>query len=262
MALSNVLRMFGLGALGRGEAVQPGAPAAPASATALSYAPGSEELRAWRLAMQDPHRTNSFSAGSPEWLAFVEARRGGGAAAPAGPPTPSNRNDPPPPVPFSFTSPEHRARWQANYDAWQTRNGGISQQQWHRQNPYDPVEHEAQLDQMRPGWRTEFPQTPGALAVPQPGGPPERWAPEPGRQTTPEDYLYTMPDGRQVPWIPFINPYEQHQIQAGGQTPLSAFGGFGLRTPAGRSSSSYTGRQSPTPYPGFGSSPTPYPGWR
>jgi len=74
----------------------------------------------------------------------------------------ANPNDPPPPVPFGFQDDAARQRWQATYDAWQARNGGMDQQQWHQQNPYNPVEHEKQLDLNRPGWRTEFPQTPGA----------------------------------------------------------------------------------------------------
>jgi len=100
--------------------------------------------------------------------------------------------------------------------------------------------------------------------------------PPPAPPPAPEQYLYTLPDGRQVPWIPFIHPSAQGQIQAGGQIPLRAFGTFGVRAPAlgspwgrqsptpypGLSSSSYAGRQSSTPYPGFGSSPMPYPGWR
>jgi len=89
---------------------------------------------------------------------------------------------------------------------------------------------------------------------------------EQGPPPAPEQYLYTLPDGRQVPWIPFIHPSEQGQIQAGGQTPLSAFGAFGMRAPV---PGTPLGRQSATPYPGLSSSSytgrqsaTPYPGWR
>lgn len=40
-------------------------------------------------------------------------------------------------------------------------------------------------------------------------GPPAQRMPElPGYTPSPDDYLYTMPDGRKVPYIPFYNPYD------------------------------------------------------
>jgi hypothetical protein len=114
------------------------------------------------------------------------------------------------------------------------------------------------------GARAAAPADSPVMAAPASEPPP--LPPAPGPLPSPEHYLYTLPDGRQVPWIPFIHPSEQGHIQAGGQTPLSAFGGFGARAPA---PSSPWGRQSPTPYPGLSSSSyagrqsaTPYPGWR